>query len=92
MVNFSAKLIPNFADITEPLRILTHRSTVFIWEKEHTKAFKKLKDVLTDSPVMTYFDVERHTYLIVDASPTGISEILAQSSKSEPQKMIAYAS
>ena len=83
MANFSAKFIPNFADITEPLRRLTHKNTVFKWEKEHSKAFKKLKDVLTDSPVMTCFDVEKETYLIVDASPIGISAILAQSSKDE---------
>ncbi|XP_065060965.1 uncharacterized protein K02A2.6-like [Rhopilema esculentum] len=92
MANFSAKFIPNFADITEPLRRLTHKNIVFKWEKEHSQAFKKLKDVLTDSPVMTYFDIDKETYLIVDASPIGISAILTQSNKDEPQKVIAYAS
>ncbi len=92
MANVSAKFIPNFADITEPLRRLTHKNTVFKWEKEQSQAFKKLKEVLTDSPVMTYFDIEKETYLIVDASSISISAILAQSSKDEPQKVIAYAS
>ena len=40
--------------------------------------------------MMTYFAVEKDTYLIVDASPIGISAILAQSSKGELQKVIAY--
>ncbi len=92
MANFCAKCIPNCADITEPLRKLTHKNTVFNWLKEHSEAFQKLKNVLTDSPVMTYFDIEKDTYLIADASPIGISAILAQSSKDEPQKVIAYAS
>ena len=77
MANLSTKFIPNFADITEPLRRLTHKNIVFKWEKEHSQAFKKLKEVLTDSPIMTYFDIEKETYLIVDASPIGISAILA---------------
>ena len=89
MANFSTKFKPNFADMTEPLRRLTHKNSVIIWEEEHSKAFKQLKDVLTDSPVMTYFDVDKDTHLIVDANPKGISAILAQSNKDEPQKVIA---
>ena len=41
---------------------------------------------------MIYFEVEKETYLIVDDSPIGISAILAQSIKDEPQKVTAYAS
>ena len=42
---------------------------------------------------MTYFhiDIEKDTYLIVNASRIGISAILAQSNKDEPQKVISYA-
>ena len=93
MASYSSKFIPNFADITTPLRTLTKKNHVFQWKKEHSDAFKKLKKLLTESPVMAYFDTEKETFLTVDASPVGVSAILSQSEKgSTDRKIIAYAS
>ena len=92
MANFCARFIPNFADMAEPLRQLTHKNAVFGWRKEHTVAFDRIKELLTSTPVIAYFDVEKDTSLIVDASPIGISAILTQSSANETPRVIAYAS
>ena len=92
MANFCARFIPNFADMAEPLRQLTHKNAAFGWRKEHTVAFDRIKELLTSNPVIAYFDVEKDTSLIVDASPIGISAILTQSSANEAPRVIAYAS
>ena len=92
MANFCARFIPNFADIAEPLRRLTHKNATFVWRQEHTVAFERIKELLTSKPVIAYFDVKKDTSLIVDASPIGISAILTQSTANEASRVIAYAS
>ena len=42
---------------------------------------------------LSYFDKEKETYVTVDASPVGVSAILAQKTKDKnDQKVVAYAS
>ena len=93
MATYSSQFIPNFATITEPLRSLTRKGTHFSWTKEHDNAYRKLKEALTNSPVMSYFDIQWDTMVLVDTSPIGISAILAQKEKgTNENRMIAYAS
>jgi hypothetical protein len=44
-----SRFIPDFATITDPLRILTHKNTQWKWETTEIKAFNTLKDKLTTS-------------------------------------------
>ena len=93
MANYSSRYIPNYASITEPLRRLTRKNAIFVWRTEHTNAFNKLKQALSKSPVMAYFDVQKDTQIVVDASPVGISAILAQAPKGSNEfRIVAYAS
>ena len=93
MANNSAEFIPDFATITEPLRQLTHQGAKFRWGHDHENAYRKILHPLTNAPMMSYFDTSKETELSVDASPVGVSAILAQrdSSSSTPH-VIAYAS
>ena len=81
-----SRFIPDFATITDPLRILTQKKTQWKWETTEIKAFNTLKDKLTTS-AMTYFNPSLHTQVIVDASPVGLGAILVQEGK-----IISYAS
>ena len=93
MATYCSQFIPNFATITEPLRSLPQIGTHFSWTKEHKNAYRKLKEALTNSPAMSYFDIQRDTMVLVDASPIGISAILAQKEKgTNENRIIAYAS
>ena len=75
------------------MRSVTRKGTHFSWTKEHENAYRKLKEALTNSPVMSYFDIQRDTMVLVDASPVGISAILAQKEKgTNENRIIAYAS
>lgn len=89
--NFGSKFIKNFVDITERLRQLTKQNAIFLWKKEHETAFQKLKTVLEEQSTMGYFDIAKETYVIVHASPIGVSGILAQKYGTDT-KTIAYAS
>ena len=93
MANYSSKFIKDYATITEPLRELTRNNTRFTWTHKHQAAYDKLKHALLNSPVMSHFDTSKETFILVDASPLGLSAILAQK---DPQQnahnIIAYAS
>ena len=93
MANYSSKYIKNFATITAPLRELTKKNTRFEWKQSHQEAFEKLTKALSTAPCMSYFDKNKDTYVLVDASPFGLCAILSQKSQgSEDQKVVAYAS
>lgn len=93
MANYSSQFIHNFATITEPLRQLTHKGTPFTWNQEHDNAYTTLREALINCPVMSYFDVNKATEVTVDASPVGLSAILAQrDSNSSSPNIVAYAS
>ena len=81
MANYGSKYIQNFATITGLLRELTKHNVRFEWSEAHDEAFDTLKQTLTSAPCMSYFDKRKDTYVTVDASPVGISAILAQKSK-----------
>ncbi|XP_065067305.1 uncharacterized protein K02A2.6-like [Rhopilema esculentum] len=93
MANYSSKYIPNFATITAPLRELTKKNAHFSWNTEHQAAFTKLTTALSSAPCMSYFDKNKESYVLVDASPVGLSAILSQKTTGqEDQTVIAYAS
>ena len=93
MTNYCSKFIMNYASITTPLRQLTKKNARFQWLPAHESAWKTLTRALTSAPVMAYFDTNKCTELIVDASPTGLGAILQQHTPDkQDHKVIAYAS
>ena len=87
MVNFLANHIPNMSTITAPLRDLVKEDTHFQWGPEHNTAVEKLKAVLSDAPVLQYFDARVRSVIQADASQHGLGACLMQ--KGRP---VAYAS
>ena len=74
MATYCAKFIQNFSDIAKPLRELTRKDMKFTWISEHNQALNMVKQLLTSSTVMAYFDQQKETELTTDASPVGLSE------------------
>ena len=93
MLNYSSRFIPDYATISHPLRMLTHKNAQWNWTNEDRVALEKLKHLITRRPVMQYFNPERITELVVDASPVGLGAILTQKDEENAApKVIAYAS
>ena len=87
MTQYVSRFIPGYAIKTEPLRALTKKDAPWKWTRKEAEAFEKLKQALSDTPVMAYFDSTQDTKVIVDASPVGIGAILTQN-----DRVISYAS
>lgn len=86
-VNYVAKFIPNFAQITSSLRQLTKKDVQFTWSESQQKAFDNLKQKLCKPPVLAYFDVTKPITLSVDASSEGLGCVIFQNNRP-----IAYGS
>ena len=87
MVKYLSQFIPNESEITAPLRGLLKEDAEWSWHPEHFEAIEKLKTVLTSSPVLQYYDVNKEVTIQADASQKGLGTCLIQENKP-----VAYAS
>lgn len=68
LINYLAKFAPNLSEITSPMRDLLPRNVEFIWDSHQAAAFEKVKNLITQSPILAYFDPNSPVTLQVDAS------------------------
>ena len=87
VVNYLAKFLPNLADVCKPLRDLTCKDIEWNWSHEHDAAFNALKEAVTTTPVLKYFNPAQEVTLQCDASQTGLGAVIMQ--EGQP---VAYAS
>ena len=87
MAQYSARSIPNFSTITEPLRNLTKKDSAWQWEESEENAFRNIQDVLTEEVTTSFFDPQKETTIHIDASPVGVAGILSQEGR-----VVTYAS
>ena len=92
MTTYSSRFVKSYSDKIQPVRLLTHQDTKWLWEKQHDEAFEEIKKSLATRPTLTYFDPRRKTTLTVDASPTGLGGILSQQDDHGEVHIVAYAS
>ena len=87
LMNFLSAYIPNFAEMSAPLRDLLHKGIPFLWQENHQHAFEGLKNSITAESCLQYYNPDLLTVLEVDASQKGLGACLLQN-----QSHIAYAS
>ena len=87
MAQYMSRFIQGYASLTAPLRALLKKGTQWTWTTTHQTAFEKLKEALTSSSAMAYFDPKKKSTILVDASPVGLGAILTQEGKA-----VCYAS
>ena len=58
--------------------LLTHKNVEFKWQSEQQAAFDRLKELITSTSALAYFDVNSKTRIVADASPVGLGAVLTQ--------------
>lgn len=86
MVTYLNKFIPKMSELTEPLRELLKKEVAWSWEQEHTDAVRRIKETLSTSPVLKFYDVNAEVTLSVDASSKSLGAVLLQE-----EQPVAYA-
>ena len=66
LVQYFAKFLPNFAEVDEPLRILTRKDQKFTWGEDQEEAFRELKKLMTSAETLAYFKNDCKTRVVAD--------------------------
>ena len=78
MITYLGKFIPNLADHTQPLRKLLAKDILWSFDQPQKEAVIKLKEMITTSPVLRFYDSTLPTRVSSDASITGLGAVLEQ--------------
>ena len=87
VANYLSKFTPKLSTVCEPLRRLLDKEAAFDWLPQHEAAFTQIKQLITEAPVLHYYDGSKEVTLECDSSDVGLGAVLTQ--EGHP---VAYAS
>ena len=90
--NYYRQVVPQFAEIAQPLTGLTRKHAKFVWWEAQQEAFEKLKQMLVSRDVMAHNNPNKPYLFYTDASQTCVGAILCQADESGTEKVIQYIS
>ncbi|RXN31866.1 Retrovirus-related Pol poly from transposon [Labeo rohita] len=77
-VTYLAKFLPRLSDVCEPLRRLLDKGVAWHWLPKHDEAVQEIKRMITDTPVLKYYDIDKPVTIQSDASKNGLGCCLLQ--------------
>ena len=86
-VQFLSRYLPGLSTADAPLRELEKSDVLFHWDYPQKESFKKIKQVVSQAPVLQYYDVNKPVTIQCDASGKGLGAVLLQD-----HKPVCYAS
>jgi hypothetical protein len=89
--SYYRRFVRDFASIASPLHRLTESQAQWAWTAEQESAFRRLKAVLADAPVLRFPVIDAPYILDTDASLTGIGAVLSQVVDGQ-ERVLGYAS
>ena len=78
LVNQLSSSTSTIAHLLSPFRPLLSTKNEFTWSEEFQSAFEEIKNSITSTPVVSYFDLTKPTRLCTDASGQGLGFVLQQ--------------
>lgn len=81
LITYLSKFIKNLSHITNPLRQLLQKDTEWYWDNPQAEAFKQLKELLKNPPVLGFYNPKDPILLSVDASSYACGGVLMQNGK-----------
>jgi len=87
MVTFLSRWLPRLADMRKPLTELLKDDVEWMWTAVHQQAVERVKEAVSSTPVLRFFDPGIPAMIQTDASSTGIGAVLLQN-----DQPVAYVS
>ena len=75
-VNYLAKFLPRLAGVLEPIQQLTRKEVPWQWQHEHDAAFENVKELVTEVPLLKYYNPDEELTVQCDASEKGLEAVL----------------
>ncbi|XP_040355390.1 uncharacterized protein K02A2.6-like [Ixodes scapularis] len=92
MLNFYAKFLKNVSCVAEPLYRLLKKGEKWSWTRKCSEAFAATKQLLVNSQVLTFYDVDKPIALLCDASSYGIGAVIFHVTPEGEERPVAFAS
>ena len=81
MVNYLRRYSAKLTRLFEPLKPLLREEMEWTWDFSHQDAFDAIKEELSRTPVLAYFDRKAEHVIQTDASMKGLGAVLLQEGK-----------
>lgn len=78
VVTYLSRFSEDLSTRSEPLRALLKKDAVFTWEANEQKAFEDIKSLISNTPLLSYFNPSEPVEIQVDASLSGLGACLMQ--------------
>ncbi len=78
MTAYYLRFLPQYSEITAPLRQLLKHNTPWAWTADCEQAIRRLKHLLTSPPTLAHFDLPSPTLVTCDASAVAVGAVLSQ--------------
>ena len=92
LLSYYRKFIPNLSTLIHPLNSLLQKHKKWNWTPECQEAFKKAKDAISSTSVLTHYDPALPLSLAADASAYGIGAVISHTLPDGSERPIAFAS
>ena len=81
MVNYLKRHSYELTRLTRPFASLMQKHAIFSWQSQHEDAFNEIKQVISNAPVLAFYDVHAPNVIQTDASIKGFGAVLLQNGK-----------
>ena len=94
LTGYYRRFIPNYSSVAVPLTDLTKKDgpSKVIWSEKCDHAFRQLKELLCNAPLLSTPDFDRSFVLQTDASERGVGAVLSQCDDEGMEHHVAYFS
>ena len=92
MLGYLAKFLPDFAQRAGPLRELLRQDNNWASSEQHQQSYSRLKQLITQTPVLAFFNSEAKIIVSANASSYGLGATLFPLQADERKASVIYAS
>ena len=78
MVNYLGSYLPRLATVIRPLNALLKKDNAWIWGHDQQEAYTQVKKMLTEAPVLRFYDPKLPVTVAADASSFGVGGVIYQ--------------
>jgi len=80
-VNYLANFLPKLSEVMELIRHLTRKDTPWHWSTEQDKPFKTVQKLVTEAPVLCYYNPKNKLTIQCDASQGGLGAVIMRNGR-----------